>query len=218
MSCWQGVTGEWPCFPPTRPNRRRASDRQDFLIRSCSRPCGYGLTPWRAWAGSRPSDFRGRPLVFGRMFCKCSALGARSRGADMVARVATVAFEGVEARPVDVQVHVAAGTVAFNIVGLGDKAVARIARAGALGADRLGPGAAGQAHHRQSRARRYAEGGQPLRSADRARASWRRSARIPADALEGYAVIGELALDGDDQRRSPACCRRRSPPTRAGKG
>ena len=38
---------------------------------------------------------------------------------------------------------------------------------------------------------------------------------IPADALDGYAVIGELALDGDDQRRSPACCRRRSPPTRA---
>ena len=37
---------------------------------------------------------------------------------------------------------------------------------------------------------------------------------IPADALDGYAVLGELALDGDDQPRSPACCRRRSPPTR----
>ena len=34
-----------------------------------------------------------------------------------------VAFEGVEARPVDVQVHVASGNVVFNIVGLGDKAV-----------------------------------------------------------------------------------------------
>ena len=42
----------------------------------------------------------------------------------MVARVSTVAFEGVEARPVDVQVQIAAGTVAFTIVGLGDKAVA----------------------------------------------------------------------------------------------
>jgi magnesium chelatase family protein len=42
----------------------------------------------------------------------------------MVARVATVAFEGVEARPVDVQVQVASGAVVFMIVGLGDKAVA----------------------------------------------------------------------------------------------
>jgi predicted ATPase with chaperone activity len=42
----------------------------------------------------------------------------------MVSRVSTVAFEGVEARPVDVQVHIAGGTVAFTVVGLGDKAVA----------------------------------------------------------------------------------------------
>ena len=41
----------------------------------------------------------------------------------MVSRVSTVAFEGVEARPVDLQVHVASGNVVFNIVGLGDKAV-----------------------------------------------------------------------------------------------
>ena len=45
----------------------------------------------------------------------------------MVARVSTVAFEGVEARPVDVQVQIASGTVAFTIVGLGDKAVANCA-------------------------------------------------------------------------------------------
>ena len=42
----------------------------------------------------------------------------------MVSRVSTVAFEGVEARPVDVQVQIASGTVVFMIVGLGDKAVA----------------------------------------------------------------------------------------------
>ena len=41
----------------------------------------------------------------------------------MVQRVATVAFEGVEARAVDVQVQVAAGMPAFTIVGLPDKAV-----------------------------------------------------------------------------------------------
>jgi magnesium chelatase family protein len=42
----------------------------------------------------------------------------------MVARVATVAFLGVEALPVDVQVQIASGIVAFTLVGLPDKAVA----------------------------------------------------------------------------------------------
>ena len=42
----------------------------------------------------------------------------------MVMHVATVAFEGVDARAVDVQVQVTPGTVAFVLVGLPDKAVA----------------------------------------------------------------------------------------------
>ena len=42
----------------------------------------------------------------------------------MVARVTTVAFQGIEAVPVDVQVLIAPGRVLFNIVGLPDKAVA----------------------------------------------------------------------------------------------
>jgi len=42
----------------------------------------------------------------------------------MVTRVSTVAFEGIDARPVDVQVQIAAGNVVFMIVGLADKAVA----------------------------------------------------------------------------------------------
>lgn len=41
----------------------------------------------------------------------------------MVARVGTVAFQGIEVRPVDVEVQISSGIVAFNIVGLGDKAV-----------------------------------------------------------------------------------------------
>ena len=41
----------------------------------------------------------------------------------MVQRVSTVAFEGIEARAVDVQVQVAPGLPAFNVVGLADKAV-----------------------------------------------------------------------------------------------
>ena len=41
----------------------------------------------------------------------------------MVQRVSTVAFEGIEARAVDVQVQIAPGLPAFAIVGLPDKAV-----------------------------------------------------------------------------------------------
>jgi hypothetical protein len=46
-----------------------------------------------------------------------------SAGEHMVQRVSTVAFEGIEARAVDVQVQVAPGIPAFNVVGLPDKAV-----------------------------------------------------------------------------------------------
>jgi len=41
-----------------------------------------------------------------------------------VAHVYTVAFQGIEAREVDVQVHIAPGQLNFSVVGLGDKAVA----------------------------------------------------------------------------------------------
>ena len=42
----------------------------------------------------------------------------------MTAHISTVAFQGVEATLVDVQVQISSGIVAFNIVGLPDKAVA----------------------------------------------------------------------------------------------
>ena len=76
----------------------------------------------------------------------------------MVQRVSTVAFEGIEVRPVDVQVQVAAGMLAFTIVGLPDKAVS-------------------EERERVRSARRitlnlapadFAQGRQSLRSADRA--------------------------------------------------
>lgn len=41
----------------------------------------------------------------------------------MVAHIETVAFQGVEARPVDVQVQITSGVPAFTVVGLADKAV-----------------------------------------------------------------------------------------------
>ena len=42
----------------------------------------------------------------------------------MIARVGTVAFQGIDVQPVDVQVQIASGMPAFTIVGLPDKAVA----------------------------------------------------------------------------------------------
>lgn len=42
----------------------------------------------------------------------------------MQSRITTIAFRGIEAVPVDVEVQVAAGSPAFTVVGLGDKAVA----------------------------------------------------------------------------------------------
>ncbi|EKF44087.1 Mg chelatase subunit ChlI [Nitratireductor indicus C115] len=42
----------------------------------------------------------------------------------MVSRVRTIAFQGIEAIPVDVQVMVAPGKMGMQIVGLADKAVA----------------------------------------------------------------------------------------------
>ena len=42
----------------------------------------------------------------------------------MVARIPTVSFQGVDVKAIDVEVQISSGLVAFNIVGLPDKAVA----------------------------------------------------------------------------------------------
>ena len=64
---------------------------------------------------------------------------------------------------------IAPGKVGMQIVGLADKAVAESRERVQAALSCLGPVDAAQAHHRQSRAGRPAQGGQPLRSADRAR-------------------------------------------------
>ena len=113
----------------------------------------------------------------------------------MVARVSTMAFEGVETRAVDVQVQIASGNVAFMIVGLGDKAVAEsrervraalIASGLALPARRITVNLApadlpNEGSHYDL----------PIALGVMAAIG-----AIPADALDRYAVIGELALDG----------------------
>ena len=113
----------------------------------------------------------------------------------MVARVVTVAFEGVEARRVDVEVQLATGVVAFIVVGLGDKAVAesrervRAAFAGlglALPAKRLIANLAPADLPKEG-----SHYDLPI-----ALALMAAMGVIPADALDGWLAFGELGLDG----------------------
>lgn len=113
----------------------------------------------------------------------------------MVTRVATVAFEGIEARAVDVQVQIAPGIVAFTIVGLADKAVAEsrervrsalIASGLALPAKRITVNLAPADLPKEG-----SHYDLPI-----ALAVMGAIGAIPADALVQYCVLGELALDG----------------------
>jgi magnesium chelatase family protein len=113
----------------------------------------------------------------------------------MVVRVATVAFEGIEARPVDVQVQIAPGNVVFNIVGLGDKAVAEskervrsalIASGLAMPAKRITINLAPADLPKEG-----SHYDLPIALGIMAAIG-----AMPADMLSSYLVLGELALDG----------------------
>ena len=90
----------------------------------------------------------------------------------MQAKVRTVSFQGIDVVPVDVQVLIAPGQLAFAMVGLADKAVGESRERVRAALRALGLVAAAAAHHRQPLAGRPRQGGQPLRPADRARACW----------------------------------------------
>ena len=113
----------------------------------------------------------------------------------MVMRVSTVAFEGIEARAVDVQVQISPGNVAFMIVGLADKAVAEsrervrsalIASGLALPAKRITVNLAPADLPKEG-----SHYDLPI-----ALGVMAAMGAIPADALGGFTVLGELALDG----------------------
>jgi hypothetical protein len=61
-------------------------------------------------------------MIAAREHAESSALsaGMGTGGARMAARVRTVAFSGIDALPVDVQVQIASGMPAFTIVGCQD--------------------------------------------------------------------------------------------------
>ena len=113
----------------------------------------------------------------------------------MVARVTTVAFQGIEAIPVDVQVLIAPGKAGFNIVGLPDKAVAE-------SRERVHAAlhASGLALPPKRITVNLAPADLPKEGSHYdlpiALGLMAALGAIPGDALAGYVVLGELSLDG----------------------
>lgn len=113
----------------------------------------------------------------------------------MVARVHTVAFEGVEARDVSVQVQISPGVAGITVVGLGDKAVtesrervrAALTAIGlALPAKRITVNLAPADLPKEG-----SHYDLPI-----ALALMTALGVVPQDAMDGFTVLGELALDG----------------------
>ncbi|MBL8586124.1 MAG: YifB family Mg chelatase-like AAA ATPase [Bradyrhizobiaceae bacterium] len=113
----------------------------------------------------------------------------------MVQRVSTVAFEGIEARAVDVQVQVAPGLPAFHVVGLPDKAVSE-----ARERVRAALTASGLALPARRIIVNLAPADLPKEGSHYdlpiALGLMAAIGAIPPDAVEGHTVLGELGLDG----------------------
>ena len=113
----------------------------------------------------------------------------------MVQRVNTVAFEGVEARIVDVQVQVAPGLPKFNVVGLPDKAVSE-----ARERVRAALVASGLALPPKRITVNLAPADLPKEGSHYdlpiALGLMAAIGALPPDALTGRIVLGELGLDG----------------------
>ncbi len=113
----------------------------------------------------------------------------------MVAFVSTVAFEGIEAKPVDVQVQIAPGLPAFVVVGLPDKAVNE-----ARERVRAALVASGLALPPKRVIINLAPADLPKEGSHYdlpiALAVMAAIGAIAHDALAGFTVLGELALDG----------------------
>ncbi|NDV86290.1 YifB family Mg chelatase-like AAA ATPase [Aurantimonas aggregata] len=113
----------------------------------------------------------------------------------MVSRIKTVAFQGVDAVPVDVQVMVAPGKVGIQIVGLPDKAVAE-------SRERVQAAlhASGLSMPPKKVTVNLAPADLPKEGSHYdlpiALGLMAALGAIPSDALTGYLVLGELSLDG----------------------
>jgi magnesium chelatase family protein len=116
----------------------------------------------------------------------------------MVAHIATVAFVGIEAQMVDVQVHVASGLPSFTIVGLPDKAVAESRER-----VRAALGAVGLALPPKRITVNLAPADLPKEGSHFdlpiALGILVAMEAVESDVAEGYLVLGELGLDGGIQ-------------------
>ena len=113
----------------------------------------------------------------------------------MAARVSTVAFEGVEARRVEVEVQTAGGQPAFIVVGLGDKAVAESRER-----VRAAFASLGLALPPKRLIVNLAPADLPKEGSHYdlpiALALMASMGIVPPDALNGWLAVGELGLDG----------------------
>jgi len=117
------------------------------------------------------------------------------RGCALVTHVRTVAFDGIEAVPVDVQVMVAPGKMGMQIVGLGDKAVAE-------SRERVQAAlhASGLSMPPKKVTINLAPADMPKEGSHYdlpiALGLMAALGAIPADTLSSFVVLGELGLDG----------------------
>jgi magnesium chelatase family protein len=113
----------------------------------------------------------------------------------MVASVRTVAFQGIEAVPVDVQAHISGGVARFNIVGLPDKAVKEAGER-----VRAALHASGLSLPPRRITVNLAPADLPKEGSHYdlpiALALMAAMNAIPSDALAGHLALGELGLDG----------------------
>src|SRR5579862_4346604 len=113
----------------------------------------------------------------------------------MAARVVTVAFQGVEARRVDVQVQFPSGEPKFFLVGMGDKAISE-------SRERVRAAFSGLGLSLPSRRiiANLAPADLPKEGSHYdlpiALGLMAAIGAIPHDALSGFTVLGELGLDG----------------------
>ncbi|HEY9078623.1 YifB family Mg chelatase-like AAA ATPase [Magnetovibrio sp.] len=113
----------------------------------------------------------------------------------MVARINTVAFQGIEVLPVDVQVHIAQGLPSFTVVGLPNKAVSEARERVRAALSALGLALPPKRITvNLSPADALKEGSHfdlPI-----ALGLLTAMDVLPADQMDGFVALGELALDG----------------------
>ncbi len=115
--------------------------------------------------------------------------------AAMLARVTTFAIDGIESRRVTVEVDIRQGLPAFNVVGLGDKAVREArerVRAAVLNSGFAFP----QARITANLAPAYLRKAGPGFDLAIAVGVLSAAGHVPAEALDRWAVFGELSLGG----------------------